>query len=333
MRTRALRAALRGLARLTVYPMLGLALACAALHLYGLPGFVERRLLAELERRGIVVRVRDIRIEWPAALVARQVRVHATRAAGPPVAEAREVVLRFGRDAATRRWTLNGAVARGLRIQPGAEPDRNGAGWVAAAPAIEVSDAELEFAPEGLRIRHADARFGGLRWRLAGRIAASAKTRGAALPSDWPQRLRAQTDRWTAVARALEEFQMRSTPSVHAWFFVDPDDPSRNFARGSLRSGEGWWRGLPVLGAQLRGELRGRDVRIAAAELRFARGRIAASAEVRPDANAVRARIEGRLPLRDWLALPAVPPAAKRWADRFHAVSYTHLTLPTIYSV
>lgn len=314
MKTRALRAALRGLARLMVYPTLGLALAYGALHFYGLPGFAERRLLAELDRRGVIVRVRDIRLEWPAALVARQVRVHTTRAAGAPVAEAREVLLRFGRDDATRRWTLNGAVARGLRIQPGAEPERYDAGWRAAAPAIEVSDAELEFAPEGLRIRHADARFGGLRWRLAGTIAASAQARGSALPADWPQRLRAQTDRWTAVARALEEFQMRSPPSAHAWFFVDPDDPSRNFARGSLRCGAGWWRGLPVLGAQLRGDLRGRDVRISSAEIRFARGRIAASAEVLADANTVRARIEGRLPFRDWLALP-LPPAARPWVE------------------
>ena len=314
MSARAVRAAVRALARLTVYPALGLALAYTALHFFGLPGFAERHLLAALEHRGLVARVRGIHIEWPALLVARQVHIYPTPGAGRPVAEARELVLRFGRDAASGRPGLCGAAGRGIVLRPGAEPDADAPSWTAAAPTIEVEDVELEFAPDGWIVRHADARFGGLCWRLTGRMAAPAQGRGAVLQADWAGRLRAQTDRWLRAARALEDFEMRSPPTAYAHFLMDPNDPSRDIARLTLRVGEGRWRGLPVLGGQLRAELRGRDVRISTAELRLARGRIAASADYRAEERTLNARAEGRLPVRDWLALP-VPPAAARLAD------------------
>lgn len=316
MKTRARRLLLGGLARLVVYVVLALALAAGALTYFGLPGFAERRLLAELERFGLTIRTRGIHLEWPWSLVARQVRVYPGPAGGDVIAEARSVQLRFGRDTAGRRWRLLGADAQGVTLRPAGATATREPGWAAGRPVLEVTSAELEFDADGLRIPQAEIRFGGLRWKANGYLATAEGP--ARVPGDWSARLAAATERAGRLARALEEFETGVPPTVHLRFNIYPNDPARNRITLSARGGAGRWRGLPVESWIARAELTGDDVELHRAEIHFARGRIFGAARYRGADQTLDARIEARLPCRDALCLPW-PPGVTRAAERWLA--------------
>lgn len=313
---RRFRAVAGGALRIAMYVVLASAAMVAAFHFFDLPPFLERRLLAELEARGAVARTGGIRLDLPDGLVARNVRLYAGPAA-QPIAAARRLALRLRRPERPGGGWLSGVAVRGLALRMDAAPNADLPAWSAAPSVFEDMDADLEFAPEGLRVRRLEARFLGARWIADGRIAARApgERTAARLPEDWPARLRAAARRIAQVARALDDLEMRAEPVVLVRFAADPDRPEQTEVALSASGGAGRCRGLIVEGWNIGAELREGRWALQEAEMRFARGRLSASGELQVETDEIALHIEGDMPLRDWLCLP-LPPEITRRMDR-----------------
>lgn len=314
----------RWAARIVVCAFLALAVAVAWLHLRGFPGFVSRRVIDKLQRRGLTARVGRVYLRLPAELVARNVSIYPRPGAGQPVMEARELSLRLHpRSGRGRPDWLRGAALRGgvFHMVP---PGMAGESAPAAEPlSIAEIAADLELAPDALIVRNVEARFRGVRLQARGRVAGGAGLRPdpdarSAFPDDWEAQLRAQAHRFLAAARALDEIDSASEPVIHARFDVDLDHPERNGLELTMRGGGGAYRGLRFERWRLSAELRDNAWRLAPVSIRWARGYLEGEASYAPAENRFEARMSGELPVRDWLHLP-VPAAAAGTIDRLYA--------------
>ncbi len=299
--------------------MLSMAMAAAGVYAFGPPPFVARRIIAEMAQRGFVVRLRRLHLRLPFDLEARGVRVYAGDVADAPVLEADRAILHLDPRGAWRGagW-LRGARLTGGRLWFGTSDDS--APFRSTPTEIIGIEANIEFAPDGLWVHHAEARFGAI-WRASGHIAVSGSGYEAGrLPAGWDQKLRALARPMGEAARALTALHVSDPPLVHVAFRFWPNDPIRNEFTLAVRGARARPGGLPPSTWRLRTMFRDGEWRIEQADVAWDRGQLALRGAIQPATRRIEFRASGTMPSRDWLKLP-LPASVRRRLEQWDVVA------------
>jgi len=311
---------MRAATRIVVALALAATAAVTALYVFGPPPFITRRLLSELECRGLVIRLRRLRLRLPFDIEARGVRVYAHTVAEAPLIEVDRAVGRLDPVGAWHGtgW-LRGVGLSGGRLLPAVSEIPSDGRPVGAA--LDGLAADIEFEPDGWRVRHAEARLGAI-WRASGRIVGASTRKGGERrpPEHWDRDLCAFAERWQAVARAMAVLDAPRPPVVRVTFDLDLNAPLRHEVEVAARGTDAHPWGLPPVAWRVRVGLRDGEWRLRQAEAIWDRGRVGLDATFRPSSREIEARLSGDMPLRDWLKLP-LPLSVRRPMDRWNAVA------------
>ena len=216
--------------------LLILALLVAAIYLNqtGLPDFIKKPLLAELQSRGINLEFSRLRWRWFRGVVAEDVRFGATQDVTVPRLSAREVELEINHGALLhRRWQVDALDLRGGRLEWFLPP--------ATVPATSLTvsniDARLRLLPgDEWSLDDFHARFAGAQFTVNGGLTNATALRNWGLlrgePTavvNWPERLRRLAD-------TLERITFSQPPELRLVFDGDALNPQSINARFNLRA-------------------------------------------------------------------------------------------------
>ena len=250
--------------RLLLLALFGLLLGALRLSVYGLPDGLKSRILGAMQVPGMTTLVGSIRLGLFEGLVAADVRVHRQGDIGPPILEARELVLHF-RPAA---WLDGDQAFFGMRVRQGVLRIPV-AGFARLPTAFEEKpmeylalapvDVTLSYERSGaLRVSDFDGRLGGI--HLTGRGLIALQRGPAPAPEAGPRMLDAA--QLAKAADFLGRLQPGRRFDVDFEVYLDPADPAGAHARLAAE-GEGTGFGDVFLGtwsakaALARGEVTG----------------------------------------------------------------------------
>ena len=226
-----------------------LAILVAAIYLNqsGLPDFIKRPLLDELQTRGVRLEFSQLRWRWFRGIVAENVRFGALQDAAIPRLSAKEVELEINHGALLhRRWQVDALNLRGGRLEWFIPP--------ANAPASSLTVSNIE---SRLRLLPGDewtlddfhARFAGAQFTVTGSVTNATAIRDWSVlhgePSariNWPERLRRLAD-------TLEQVSFSRPPELRLLFDGDALEPQSFKARFNLRADDAdtpWGRATNV---------------------------------------------------------------------------------------
>ena len=261
------RFAVRLLGRLFGLVLVLLLMSMAYLHVRGFPPFLQRRVIQEFARAGIVAQFRSIHLDLFRGVVATDARLADVKDPQQPLAQIDQVQLQWNWRRMIRRQNFVGALRIANATVTIPTPiDEAGAAEFTAAGAY----ATVWFEDAGsIRIEQLSGVYCGIRLFVAGRLRHEAPA-----PRKKPAETTGRPRFVTAIVRELNRISSTATPQMDLDFDVDPNDPLAGWARLRLYGMDLHYRDVVIDSAHVEVEMSQEVIQIGKFLIRVGGGEI-----------------------------------------------------------